>query len=136
MILNISRYFAYAQGVPLLIVIITAIVDSQAPDIESGGDTRYFPNMGIFGCFVGYSPTVLEERAYFVQTPEFIYFYVYLVIIQIANIYFFAVASSSFILKADLRYLIFLLLSFIHIHTYTLSLEVMFYHNERFNNET
>ena len=42
-IVNIYRYSVFAQGVPLLIVILTAVVDSQAPEGEE--ERKYYPNM-------------------------------------------------------------------------------------------
>ena len=40
-VIVISRYFAYAQGVPLLIVIVTAIVDSQAPALKASKSSTF-----------------------------------------------------------------------------------------------
>ena len=115
------RYFVYAQGVPLLIVSMTAIVDSQKPTshgnetsveesqpnidnicmmatVENStsygnGTSQYYPNMGVYECFLGYDPFIRDS--YFVQTPGFIYFQVYLIILQFANIFFLSCTVRS-----------------------------------------
>ena len=79
----LERYLAYAQGVPLLIVMLTLLVESQKP--ENHNDWKHYPNMGVYGCFLGHSA---DMTLYYLQTPPVIYFQVYLFILQIANIFF------------------------------------------------
>ena len=76
---------------PLVIVAVTAIVDAQGP--EDKDERQYFPNVGTYQCFPGYSIT--EERPSFFATPEFLYFELYLLIINIANLFFFGSAIKA-----------------------------------------
>ena len=46
------RYFVYSQGAPLIIVLLTLVVDEvgQAQD-DNTVNKQLLPNMGIYGCF-------------------------------------------------------------------------------------
>ena len=79
------KYAIYAQGMPLLIVAITAIIDGTATR-GCPEDLIHYPNMGRYGCFLG--AVVTAEHQSFFGRPEFIYFYVFLLILQIFNTFF------------------------------------------------
>jgi len=76
----------YCQGFPLLISIITLLIDSYG----SCDITR--PNMGYFTCFVG-SEYVYEHT--FVDTPQFFYFYMIISILLLFNMGCFLVVAYS-----------------------------------------
>ena len=78
----------YAQGVPLLICILTAVVDSFRPqfawDNQLHPDPQpHYHNMGSFRCFLG-DPV----RGSFPTSSTFLYFHLYILLLQIANFYF------------------------------------------------
>ena len=75
-------YFLYAQGVPLLIVVITTLID------KSGNESLILPNMGKYGCFLGSEGS--SSNAPYFHTPIFLYYHLFLLIVQILNIFFFA----------------------------------------------
>ena len=52
------RFALYAHGVPLLICLLTLLVDELGGDLVKDVNK---PNMGVYGCFLGYS-TVGERR--------------------------------------------------------------------------
>ena len=79
------KYAIYAQGMPLLIVAITAIIDGTATR-GCPEDLIHYPNMGKYGCFLG--AVVTAEHQSFFGRPEFIYFYVFLLILQLFNTFF------------------------------------------------
>ena len=81
-------YFCYAQGVPLLMVMITAAVDSQGSLEEV-----FLPNMGNHECFLGSPDT--SYRPSFFATPEFIYYESVLLLINILNLFFFCSAMKT-----------------------------------------
>jgi len=83
--------FCYAQGVPVVMVIVTALVDSQGPLEEEGRE--YLPNMGTYECFFG-SPDITPRQSFF-TTPEFIYYDAILLLINIANVFFFCSAMKA-----------------------------------------
>jgi len=85
-------YFSYAQGTPLLIVIITAIVDATA---KGKPESRiHYPNMGKYACHLG-APKTLEFNQNYLGSPEFIYFQLFTTILQIANIAFLGITIKS-----------------------------------------
>ena len=68
---------------PLLICLLTLCVD------EFGGDNIKDvnkPNMGVYSCFLGYS-TIVEGPSFF-ETSIFLYFFLFVAIIVIANTVF------------------------------------------------
>jgi len=77
------KYFAYAQGMPLIVSFITICVDNIDPD--SVPDLQR-PNMGQYGCFLGYARDV--DRPSFFATNYFLYLYLYLTLILTANTVF------------------------------------------------
>jgi len=99
-------YFLYAQGLPLVICCITALVDhfgtksacgkidSEMPSVISENDTLSLPNMGTYNCFLG-AGHYASEGSYFAH-PAFIYFQSFLIIIQILNIAFFVITVHNF----------------------------------------
>ena len=82
------KYCLYAQGVPLLISIITATADEMRPTHEVTGFpqvTPHFPNMGVVRCFVGEH---YEDGLTYFGSAKFIYVDLFILLIQIANIFF------------------------------------------------
>jgi hypothetical protein len=73
-------YALYAQGVPLLINIITAIIDSTRDRI-----TPHYPNMGELRCFLGESK--MKHPNYF-KSAKFIYNDIFLFLVQFVNGFF------------------------------------------------
>ena len=69
-ILEYFRYVAYAQGLPLLIVLMTMAVDSRRPE-GCDAEDRWFPNMGIYHCFLGDKLTNIRPN--YVETASFLY---------------------------------------------------------------
>ena len=75
-------FFAlYAQGTPLLINIITAIIDSTRTRI-----TPHYPNMGELRCFLGENK--MAHPNYF-RSAKFIYNDLFVLLVQLANGFFF-----------------------------------------------
>ena len=77
------KYCLYAQGVPLLISAITAIADKSRPE---GKVTPHFPNMGVVWCFLGEHHG--QDRPNYLGSAKFIYMDLFMLLIQIANIFF------------------------------------------------
>eukprot|EP00092_Neocalanus_flemingeri_P003421 GFUD01003663.1.p1 GENE.GFUD01003663.1~~GFUD01003663.1.p1 ORF type:complete len:522 (-),score=96.54 GFUD01003663.1:203-1768(-) len=84
---TLLRNICYAQGCPLLITLLTAIMDNLASPNSS-----ILPNMGKFLCFLG-SEYSLETP--FHRTPEFLYFYLVITIIMITNVICFLLTGAS-----------------------------------------
>eukprot|EP00092_Neocalanus_flemingeri_P006162 GFUD01006633.1.p1 GENE.GFUD01006633.1~~GFUD01006633.1.p1 ORF type:complete len:527 (+),score=97.66 GFUD01006633.1:364-1944(+) len=78
----------YAQGCPLIITCVTAIMDFYGPC------DSILPNMGKFTCFLGseYNP----ETPFF-MTPEFLYFYLIIATIMVSNIICFIITGTALI---------------------------------------
>lgn len=67
------RYFSYAQGLPLVIVMITAIVDARTREvIDDVTDDAYLPNMGVYDCFLGDQKR--DPKPSYFSTAKFLYF--------------------------------------------------------------
>ena len=66
------RYCVYAQGIPLLIVIITASVDSTRGNRDA--DNKYLPNMGIYNCFLSRAKLSAENETSYFGHPIFLYY--------------------------------------------------------------
>ena len=87
LIISNFRYFAYAQGMPLIVSLITACADNigSVPDLQK-------PNMGEYGCFLGYSANSekpsFSQFSKFFASSYFLYLYLYLMLILIANTVF------------------------------------------------
>ena len=73
-------YALYAQGVPLLINIVTAIVDSTRDKISS-----FHPNMGELTCSLGEGKTQKEAYPSYFVSARFIYHDLFLFLVQIVN---------------------------------------------------
>ena len=77
------HYALYAQGVPLLINIVTATIDSSRDKI-----TAHYPNMGEIRCFLGESKdNKLEHPSYF-ESSKFIYHDLFMFLGQLVNAVF------------------------------------------------
>jgi len=87
------KYFVYAQGMPLLITAITAIVDSTGSGERNAENLIHHPNMGKYSCFLG-SVRTPYAKSYF-GSPQFIYFQVFIMILQISNMIFLTITISS-----------------------------------------
>jgi len=79
---NILIFGIYAQGAPLIICIITFMVDAWGPDNQS--ERLSYPNMGVYRCFLGAQFTA-PPRSYF-DHPNFLYFHMYVLNLQIINL--------------------------------------------------
>ena len=73
-------YALYAQGTPLLINIITAIIDSSKEKI-----TSHYPNMGGVRCFLGEDKDALAEHGSYFESAKFIYHDIFMFIVQLVN---------------------------------------------------
>jgi len=73
-------YALYAQGVPLLINIVTAIVDSTRDKISS-----FHPNMGELTCSLGEGRTQKVAHPSYFVSARFIYHDLFLFLVQIVN---------------------------------------------------
>jgi len=91
----------YAQGFPLLICSITAIVDAvriyKKSNPETHFDAQLYPEMGVYGCYVGSSRVDCTRPTYF-QTPEFLYVQMYQLLILITNLGMF-IKTAHYILQ-------------------------------------
>lgn len=79
----------YAQGLPLLVCIVTAIADACREEKKVGDGFKtslYFPNMGAVRCFVG--EHFGDGTTYFASS-KFLYHDMFMVIIQMFNLYFY-----------------------------------------------
>ena len=73
------RYLIYAQGLPVVIVIIILIVDKIGQSkYTQMKDLKHFPNMGKYGCNMGNGISGHGEP-YFAH-PIFIYFQSYMLV--------------------------------------------------------
>ena len=79
---KLVSYTLYAQGVPALICVITAIVDATKQGTATA--SVHHPNMGVFRCFLGASK---NDQSY-LTSPRFIYSDMFIILIQLVNIYF------------------------------------------------
>ena len=71
---------------PLLVLLITKIVEDQTPDDgEDGYDTSY-PNIGKYGCFLSNRKIEGSNRPYYVATAHFLYFQLEVLILLFTNL--------------------------------------------------
>ena len=85
------KYILYAQGLPLVLCVVVALMDQYGPC------HLILPNMGVANCFLG-SPwgsryvngSYQGQWDTFLYSPEFVYFHSGLMILQTANIIFFS----------------------------------------------
>ena len=80
LILNIL----YAQGIPSLITLAVALMDSYGPC------DAILPNMGRYSCFLGSQQDSLNS---FFSVPEFLYFYLIIIIVVISNFICFVITG-------------------------------------------
>ena len=73
-------YALYAQGVPLLINIITLIIDSSKDKI-----TSHYPNMGAVRCFLGEDLMQKKNHPHYFESAKFIYHDLFMFIVQLVN---------------------------------------------------
>jgi len=83
LILNIL----FAQGVPTFITIITLLMDTLRPE------DQVLPNMGQYSCFVGQEYS--EPPVPYFKTAEFLYFYLFIVLVVITNIICFIITGVN-----------------------------------------
>ena len=69
--------FVYAQGIPLLITLVTILMDAF------GSCDSILPNMGRYSCFLG---SEYDPDGTFVSSPEFLYFYLIISVVMLINI--------------------------------------------------
>ena len=86
---HIVLYTCYAQGVPLLISLLTLMMENF------GSCDQILPNMGKFTCFVGGQYN--ESTSYF-QTSEFIYLYSITSSLMVINIICFGVTGVTLVI--------------------------------------
>jgi hypothetical protein len=79
----------YAQGIPLVITVITLIMDRQRPN------GAILPNMGQFSCFLGSEYSKVPEAFY--KTPVFLYFYLAISVIIVINVICLAITGGHII---------------------------------------
>ena len=84
--------FAYAQGLPLLLCAVTAIVDHSGRGLR-GERLLSHPEVGKYNCYLGSSRTS-QHRSYF-TTPEFIYQQSVIILVQISNLVFLVLSWLS-----------------------------------------
>ena len=73
---SIVSSLMYAQGLPLLITLAIGIIDIY------GSCDSVIPNIGRYSCFLG---SLYDPDKLFIQTAEFFYFYLIIMIIVISN---------------------------------------------------
>jgi len=80
----------YAQGIPVIITIVTLIMDNL------GRDDLIVPIMGQYSCFLDkdYDP---EDLPPFYKTPIFLYFYLFISIVMTANLICFLVTVGNLV---------------------------------------
>ena len=79
----------YAQGLPFVVCIITAIVDAcrEGRKDEMGLKAApHFPNMGVLRCFVGEQE---DDKTNYFASPKFLYHDMFMVFIHMINLYFY-----------------------------------------------
>ena len=76
-------YALYAQGFPLLINIVTAIIDSGRDKISA-----HYPTMGEIKCFLGESKDNWHEHPSYFESAKFIYHDLFMFLGQLVNAVF------------------------------------------------
>ena len=74
----------YSQGLPVLLCILTAIIDN-APTAKTKAENPYYPEIGVYSCYLGSRYKLVEGTSYF-QTPIFIYQQSLLLVTIVINI--------------------------------------------------
>ena len=73
----------YAQGIPALLCIITAIIDNSASPVEKLG-SLYYPEIGVYNCYLRGGNA--EVKISYFQSPIFIYQQSILILTIVINI--------------------------------------------------
>ena len=81
--------FAFAQGSAFLVTLVTIIMDNHG-----NPDTSVLPNIGDYSCWFG-SPHYLDVPFY--KTPQFLYFYMIIILIMVINVSCFILTGVSLI---------------------------------------
>ena len=84
---RIILYTLYAQGIPLLITMVTLIMD------YSGTKDQIVPNMAVFSCFLGQEYSSNPDPFY--MTSVFLYFYLAITIVIVMNFICFIITGFS-----------------------------------------
>ena len=71
---------------PLLIVLITLIVEINKPKGLKDGDETSYPNVGKYSCFPGNQLQGGTDRPYYVTTAHFLYFQLEVLILLFTNL--------------------------------------------------
>ena len=71
---------------PLLIVLITLIVENSKPDCLDVTDETSYPNVGKYSCFPGNQLQGETNRPYYVTTAHFLYFQLEVLILLFTNV--------------------------------------------------
>jgi len=79
-------YFLFAQGIPFLFTVFTVLMDTIKPIDDP------LPNVGEYSCFIG---SVYEEGKSFLKSPEFLYYYLIVLVIITFNIACFSVTAFN-----------------------------------------
>jgi len=79
----------YAQGMPLILTIITILMDLFGPE-----ESYILPNMGKYRCMVG---SEFVPNSSFLKTSIFLYFYLIILIITFVNIICFIITAFNFL---------------------------------------
>eukprot|EP00092_Neocalanus_flemingeri_P025427 GFUD01027567.1.p1 GENE.GFUD01027567.1~~GFUD01027567.1.p1 ORF type:complete len:696 (+),score=127.09 GFUD01027567.1:159-2090(+) len=87
------RYTLYAQGMPLLICSLTAIVDAFSS--ANYQQNLHYPEMGVYSCFLGSQRT--GGRVTYFERPEFIYFGSFIIVILTGNAIFLSLTINKFV---------------------------------------
>lgn len=74
--INLILTIIYAQGLPLVITFVIAIVD------KFGSCNSILPNMGLYSCFIG---SQFDPDESFLETSNFYYYYLIVMVIVICN---------------------------------------------------
>jgi len=94
---RLIAFLIYAQGLPLLVCSLTAVIDATGPAKQSDRVTR--PNMGVYRCFLG-AEYRQPARSYFVQ-PDFIYFHSVIILLQVSNLILLGLTIAHLMVTRD-----------------------------------
>lgn len=83
---DLLKNIIFAQGIPLLISLITFLVDRY------GKEDMILPNMGKYSCFIG---SISGSETHFLTSPKFLYFYLIISLVMIANLICFIITGGN-----------------------------------------
>jgi len=92
----------YAQGLPLVVCLITYGVDLHTPLQGQLGSRRSYPEMGVYSCYLG----SVKEKTYgsYFTTPEFIYVQSFQLVLLVCNLVLFILSARTIIeVRANAR---------------------------------